>query len=216
MRPIYPALAGIFLLLLIGFTLWGGGPCIGDHCNECCAAAPGPSASPTPTTTPTTTATPRIPRSSQTAGVTPTGRVDDLPTTTPTSFKSPEPAGVPSPIVFQFDFDKDSIPPRETEKFTKYVEQLRNLPGAGHTILVVGHACRIGKVDYNLGLSRRRAETVKRRLESDLDSAQYKFDGILPMGILEPLEVTKKCEGLAFGGLKKCLEPNRRVLVTVK
>jgi len=57
-----------------------------------------------------------------------------------------------------FDFDSDSIGDRNQEIVAEIVARIRELPEA--QVFIVGHTDNIGKEDYNLKLSERRARTV--------------------------------------------------------
>lgn len=77
-------------------------------------------------------------------------------------------------------------------------------------ITLVGHADRIGSRDYNLELSQRRAEAVRRSLARyGLPSASMVAEG---RGDTEPVVA---CRTDDLGELKRCLQPNRRVSIEV-
>ena len=57
-----------------------------------------------------------------------------------------------------FDFDSDSIGDRNQAIVAEIVARIRELPEA--KVFIVGHTDNIGKEDYNLKLSERRAKTV--------------------------------------------------------
>lgn len=63
-----------------------------------------------------------------------------------------------------FDFDRSDIRPGETVKLDKVAEFMEANPTV--RIEVAGHACSVGKQDYNLVLSKNRAESVKKYLVS--------------------------------------------------
>ena len=81
----------------------------------------------------------------------------------------------------------------------------------------VGHADRIGPAGYNLGLSRRRADAVKAYLmKKEVDPGAVRTEA---KGELEPAS-GDECVGMGpelrrNTGLVKCLQPDRRVELTV-
>lgn len=78
----------------------------------------------------------------------------------------------------------------------------------GKGVRVTGHADRIGTASYNLKLSDRRAETVKKYLvDKGVDKKDIK---VVAKGESEPV---KHCTGGATRATIDCLAPNRRVEV---
>lgn len=79
-----------------------------------------------------------------------------------------------------FGFDQYSIRPSERAKVEQVAQYLRNNPSA--SVILEGHTDSIGTTEYNLGLSDRRANSVKSYLE------QMGISGnrlqVLPMGML--------------------------------
>ena len=73
-------------------------------------------------------------------------------------------------LALYFDTDEASLTDSERAKLDKLLKSLPN-NGKGFEIVLVGNTDRDGSLDYNLILSKRRAETVKRKL---IDF--YKFD----------------------------------------
>ncbi len=63
-----------------------------------------------------------------------------------------------------FDFDSDALDARNQAIVTQIVERIRALPQA--TVEIVGHTDNIGKEEYNIKLSERRAQAVYRLLTS--------------------------------------------------
>lgn len=76
----------------------------------------------------------------------------------------------------------------------------------GKTLRVTGHADRIGPASYNLKLSGRRAETVKKYLVGKGIAGQD--IKVVAKGETEPV---KHCKGGASKATIDCLAPNRRV-----
>ncbi len=110
-----------------------------------------------------------------------------------------------------FAFDKHDV--RENEHF-KLESFVTDLAGADfETIWVVGHADRIGSVEYNQGLSERRAGSVKEVLvRLGIDGGKVNAEG---RSNLQPITTEMECEGLRGNALLECYEPDRRVEVTV-
>lgn len=110
-----------------------------------------------------------------------------------------------------FAFDKDDV--RENEHF-KLESLVSDLAGAEfETIWVVGHADRIGSVEYNQGLSERRAGSVKQVLvRLGIDGGKVNAEG---RSNLQPITTEMDCDGLRGDALLDCYQPDRRVEVTV-
>ncbi len=60
---------------------------------------------------------------------------------------------------FEFDFDKAVVRPDAHDDATKIAEALKEYPGAN--VQLEGHTDSVGTEDYNMSLSRQRAESVK-------------------------------------------------------
>jgi outer membrane protein OmpA-like peptidoglycan-associated protein len=110
-----------------------------------------------------------------------------------------------------FAFDKADV--RENEQF-KLESFVSDLAGAEfETIWVVGHADRIGSVEYNQGLSERRAGSVKEVLvRLGIDDGKINSEG---RSNLQPITTEMECKGLRGDALLECYQPDRRVEVTV-
>jgi OOP family OmpA-OmpF porin len=81
------------------------------------------------------------------------------------------------------------------------------------TILVVGHADRIGTKAYNQALSQRRANSVRSYLAGKgVPADRIKTEG---RGEFEPSTDPNACTGMRKQKLIDCLQPDRRVEVTV-
>jgi outer membrane protein OmpA-like peptidoglycan-associated protein len=110
-----------------------------------------------------------------------------------------------------FAFDKWDVQPNEQYKLENFVTELS---GADfETIWVVGHTDRIGTVDYNQGLSDRRANSVKEFLvrlgiADDKISASGRSE-------LMPVTTDAECNGMRGNALIECFQPDRRVEVSV-
>jgi len=110
-----------------------------------------------------------------------------------------------------FDFDKYAIRADARKKLDQLVEQLQGV--AYGDVLAVGFADPIGTVKYNIRLSERRAATVKRYLVSKgIPADRIKTEG---RGKTEEYASYKSCKGQGKQKLIACLQPDRRVEVTV-
>jgi outer membrane protein OmpA-like peptidoglycan-associated protein len=110
-----------------------------------------------------------------------------------------------------FDFDRSLVRTSDREKLDKLVD---GLEGVNYDIIVVvGHADRIGTQTYNQRLSERRAKAVKAYLvKKGLGDERIQTEG---RGKMEPVTDAKTCTGKHKKGLIECLQPDRRVEVTV-
>ncbi len=112
-----------------------------------------------------------------------------------------------------FDFDKSTVKPAGKQHLDKFVGDLRGVDY--DVIMVTGHTDRIGGHDYNMALSKRRAEAVKDYL---VVSAGIPTGKIAARGVDGANPVTKpgECVGQkATRKLIECLQPDRRVEVEV-
>ncbi|WP_300357949.1 OmpA family protein, partial [Fusobacterium sp.] len=95
-----------------------------------------------------------------------------------------------------FDFDKDNLKPREEEivKIGSDIIDTFNLKG---TLRLEGHTDSCGSVEYNQGLSERRAETVKKEFIKNIKKSgniKYETQGYSE---LRPVDTNKTKEGRA-------------------
>ena len=92
-----------------------------------------------------------------------------------------------------FDFDKSNVKPQ-------YYELLNNLKDFieqnNYEITIVGHTDSVGSNQYNFGLSRRRAESVKTKL-LEFGLAEERVVGIEAMGEEQPIATNDTSEGRA-------------------
>ncbi len=112
-----------------------------------------------------------------------------------------------------FDYDKATVTPLGKQALDKFVADLKGVKS--ESINVTGHTDRIGEPVYNMELSTRRAEEVKKYL---VDSAGIPADKIVAKGASGSDPVTKPGECLgedATPQLIACLQPDRRVEVEV-
>ena len=92
-----------------------------------------------------------------------------------------------------FDFDKSNVKPQ-------YFELLNNLKDFieqnNYEVTIVGHTDSVGSNQYNFGLSRRRAESVKAKL-LEFGLAEERIVGIEAMGEEQPIATNETNEGRA-------------------
>ena len=92
-----------------------------------------------------------------------------------------------------FDFDKSNVKPQ-------YFELLNNLKDFieqnNYEVTIVGHTDSVGSNQYNFGLSRRRAESVKAKL-LEFGLAEERIIGIEAMGEEQPIATNDTSEGRA-------------------
>lgn len=124
--------------------------------------------------------------------------------------QAPEPEPAPAPVAEKvvydadtfFDFDKTEIKPDGRQMLDELVRQIEQLDL--EVILAVGHTDSIGTEAYNMGLSQRRAESVKNYLVSrGVDPNRIYTEG---RGEAEPIASNATAEGRAL---------NRRVEIEV-
>ena len=92
-----------------------------------------------------------------------------------------------------FDFDKSNVKPQ-------YFELLNNLKDFieqnNYEVTIVGHTDSVGSNQYNFGLSRRRAESVKAKL-LEFGLSEERIVGIEAMGEEQPIATNDTSEGRA-------------------
>lgn len=110
-----------------------------------------------------------------------------------------------------FDFDRYSIRPDSRHNLDELVAKLEGV-GYGQ-VIALGFADPIGTDKYNQRLSAQRAAAVKRYLVSKgIPAERIKSEG---RGRTEEYASYKTCGGLRKQKLIACLQPNRRVEITV-
>lgn len=110
-----------------------------------------------------------------------------------------------------FDFDRAVLRPAGK---TALDDLVRDMAGLDYDVVIVtGHTDRIGTRSYNLGLSMRRATTVR----DYLVQAGVPDNRITATGVNSDEPVTRpgQCTGPVSDALKACLQPDRRVVVEV-
>jgi outer membrane protein OmpA-like peptidoglycan-associated protein len=110
-----------------------------------------------------------------------------------------------------FDFDRSLVRSDDRMKLDNLVDGLQGVEY--DTIVVVGHADRIGTRTYNQRLSERRANAVKSYLvKKGLTDDRIQTEG---RGEFEPATDLKQCYGMHKRQLIDCLQPDRRVEITI-
>ncbi len=127
----------------------------------------------------------------------------------------PEPVILPVTITLEaealFDFDRSKVRSPDQARLDKLVTGLEGVDF--ERILVVGHADRIGTEAYNERLSLRRANAVRDYLvKQGIQADRIVTEG---RGEFEPSTDPMVCQGLRKQKLIDCLQPDRRVEVTV-
>lgn len=110
-----------------------------------------------------------------------------------------------------FDFDESVL---RAEDKTRLEAMVQELAGATYnSILVVGHADRLGSDEYNMRLSLRRANEVAGYLASKgIPADRIKIEG---RGEMEQVSKSSDCMGLTRARTIICLQPDRRTEITV-
>ena len=133
---------------------------------------------------------------------------------------APPPPPAPAPLMkvafsadSLFDFNQSAVKPSGKQALDRFSTDLK---GTKYNVVkVTGHTDRIGKHDYNLKLSTRRAEAVKSYLA---DSAGIPAERITATGVNGADPVTKPGDCVGQKPTPKliaCLQPDRRVEVEV-
>jgi OOP family OmpA-OmpF porin len=112
-----------------------------------------------------------------------------------------------------FDFNQHALKPSGREALDRFASDLK---GVNYEVVkVTGHTDRIGSHAYNMKLSTRRADAVKRHLSG---SAGVPADKITATGVDGAHPVTKPGDCIGQKPTRKliaCLQPDRRVEVEV-
>ncbi|MFT4247098.1 MAG: OmpA family protein [Pseudomonas sp.] len=107
-----------------------------------------------------------------------------------------------------FDFDSARLKPAGQERLRQLVRDAGDLQ-ALREVVVVGYTDRIGSEDYNLALSRRRAQAVRAFLiEQGLPAGSVRAEG---RGKADPIS---DCPSGRSAAVIECLELDRRVEIT--
>jgi OmpA-OmpF porin, OOP family len=134
---------------------------------------------------------------------------------------APPPPPPPPKIVMQrvelaadalFPFDEASLRPEGESALNNFSRQLSDV--RVDSVVVVGHADRIGTPEYNQKLSERRAIAVKEYLASAVNIPPDRIN-VEPKGATEPVTRREDCRGKGGDDAIACLAPDRRVTVEV-
>lgn len=137
----------------------------------------------------------------------------------PAPVAAPTPAPAPAPTITTlsadsfFEFDSADLMPAGRRELDLLANSLRG--AEFETMTVTGYTDRLGRAEYNLNLSRRRAEAVKAYL---VESARIPASKITTQGRngSDPVTTMAQCPGTtATPALIACLQPDRRVEVAV-
>jgi len=110
-----------------------------------------------------------------------------------------------------FDFDQYAIRPESRKKLDDLVQQLRGVPYG--EVITVGFADPIGTKTYNQSLSQRRAASVQQYLvRKGIPADKVRTEA---RGATEEYASYQSCDGHGKQNLIDCLQPDRRVEVTV-
>ena len=92
-----------------------------------------------------------------------------------------------------FDFDKSNV----KEEYYDLLHNLKEfIEQNNYEVTIVGHTDSVGSNQYNFGLSRRRAESVKAKL-LEFGLAEERIVGIEAMGEEQPIATNDTSEGRA-------------------
>ncbi|MEQ9619916.1 MAG: OmpA family protein [Deltaproteobacteria bacterium] len=106
-------------------------------------------------------------------------------------------------IDIYFDSNEDDFPPADEEALKLKIDELKNNPGLD--IVVEGYSDITGEAEYNLGLSERRAQSVKRVLiDRGIESGRITASG------------RGKTDKFAGGLDEQSLRENRRVRIIIQ
>jgi outer membrane protein OmpA-like peptidoglycan-associated protein len=110
-----------------------------------------------------------------------------------------------------FDFDHSSLRPDSQDTLDRLLIRLKDVHYG--KVIAVGYADPIGTELYNLELSRSRAESVRRYLESKgIPAASIESEG---RGATQEYAAMRNCAGLGHAPMIECLRADRRVEVTI-
>jgi len=111
-----------------------------------------------------------------------------------------------------FSFNEAELRPKGKAKLDNLVRDLEGIKY--EAINVVGYTDRIGSTEYNQKLSLRRADEVKAYLVSKgIPADHIKAEG---KGESQPITHSTDCKGMKNAEEIACLQPDRRVEVTVE
>lgn len=145
------------------------------------------------------------------------------PTPAPVAQPAPAPAPAPAPppppapvrITLEastlFDFDRSELRPEGRQRLDALVVDMEDIEY--DVVVVIGHTDRIGPREYNIGLSERRANSVREYLvQAGIPAANITARGV---NSDEPVTTPQQCTGPVTNALIACLQPDRRVEVEI-
>ncbi len=109
-----------------------------------------------------------------------------------------------------FAFDSSTLNPQGFSEIEKIVNTIKDKYSKIDNIKIIGHTDRIGRSNYNLELSKKRAFAVARYL-SDMGLSANEV-----IGVGESQPVTSGCNGISKDEMKQCLFRDRRVDVIIE
>lgn len=147
-------------------------------------------------------------------------RSPEAPAPTPVAQQAPPPPPATQPAqpvtsTVLFDFDRSVLRPEDRAKLDQLISKLNT--GGYDRIGAIGYADRIGPESYNLVLSQRRADAVSTYLTGK--GVNYQMIRTEARGEGEP-STSEQCNNMGKASRKnrkliECLQPDRRVLITV-
>jgi OOP family OmpA-OmpF porin len=115
------------------------------------------------------------------------------------------PISISATELFGFDQDQLREPQPRLDEIAKVLKDNPKIAG----VTITGYADRLGGHDYNLALSERRAESVRFYLmRKGVEGSRLNIHG---KGEADPVV---HCDVKEHAELVKCLEPNRRVVIS--
>jgi len=108
-----------------------------------------------------------------------------------------------------FEFDKSVLKPAGVAALDELAAKIKSTPG-NEVVNVVGHTDPIGSFEYNLGLSKRRADAVTAHLRSQGVNVEVSKG-------MSFKELVKECpRGKSRAEFIACNQPNRRAVITAE
>lgn len=108
-----------------------------------------------------------------------------------------------------FEFDKAVLKPAGVVALDELATKIKSTPG-NEVVNVVGHTDPIGSFEYNLGLSKRRADAVANHLRSQGVNVNVSKG-------MSFKELVKECpRGKSRADFIACNQPNRRAVITAE
>ncbi|MFH1461485.1 MAG: OmpA family protein [bacterium] len=110
----------------------------------------------------------------------------------------------------QFDLNKDNIKKDQSDFLKENIKVAKTAVAEGKTVVVQGHCCQLGSPSYNIPLSEKRAETIKKEMvKNGVPADKIKTIGY---GQEMPLVWSEKIDKVE---LINELAPNRRAEITI-